>query len=75
MPRANKKAGKGSSTPGRSKGSNCHRSPLKNLYSKDTRVYKRDPKQFLAACEEVSNMKGNHPTQEVLAAKRGELLG
>lgn len=59
-----------SSTPGKSKGQNCQRSVLKNLYCKDTRLHRTNPKLFLAACEEVSKMKGNHPTFEVLEARK-----
>ena len=61
----------GSSTPGRSKGANCHRSVLKNLYCKDTRLHKTNPKLFLAACIEVSSMKGNLPTTEVIESRKG----
>lgn len=48
-----------SSTPGRTKGINCHRSQQKNLYSKDTRWYKKDPENYRVACKVVDDMKGN----------------
>lgn len=75
MPKAKKGHGRGSSTPGKAKGENCHRSPLKNLYAKDTRLYKKNPVLFLRACEVVSGMKGNNPTAEVIAKRNGEVLG
>ena len=61
MPKANKKRGKGSSTSGKIKGKNCQRSQLKNLYSKDARIYKRDPATYEKACMEIASMKGNQP--------------
>lgn len=47
---------KGSSTPGKQKGANCHKSVLKNLYSKDTRAYRTKPNEWLAAVQEVQNV-------------------
>ena len=48
-----------SSTPGKSKGQNCQRSQLKNLYALDTRLYRTNPKLYEKACLEISQMKGN----------------
>ncbi len=59
MPRANKKAGRGSSTPGKSKGQNCQRSEKKNLHAKDSRLYRTNPALYAACCLEVDSMKGN----------------
>jgi hypothetical protein len=62
---------RGSSTPGKSKGQNCQRSQLKNLFAYDTKLHKTNPKLHLRACEEVSKQKGNYPTQEVIAMRQG----
>jgi len=43
----------GSSTPGKMKGPNCHKSPLKMRYAKDVKFYKTDPLQYEQACIEV----------------------
>lgn len=63
MPKSRKE--RPSSTPGRSKGTNCQRSQLKNLYAKDPRAHRTRPTEFLRACQIISQMKGNHPTTEV----------
>lgn len=59
-----------SSTPGKSKGENCQRSQLKNLYSKDSRLHRTNPKLWRAAVMEVQNvqkLKGNgHTMSEFL---------
>jgi hypothetical protein len=47
-----------SSTAGRTKGANCHRSQLKNLYAKDSRMYKKDPDLYIKACELANSQKG-----------------
>ncbi len=73
MPQSKKE--RPSSTPGRSKGANCHRSQIKNLWAKDNKFYKKNPKEFLKAALIISEMKGNHPTQEIFAMRRGEMLG
>lgn len=48
-----------SSTPGRTKGPNCQRSQIKNLYAKDSKFYKKDPENYAAACAVIDSMKGN----------------
>ena len=60
MPKS-KKGAKGSSTPGRQKGDNCHRSVLKNLYCRDPRLYRTNPELYEKACIEVGTHKGNIP--------------
>ena len=71
MPKAKKKGKESSSTPGRQKGPNCQKSVLKTWYCKDTKAHKKNRTDWLNACKEVSNMKGNLPTQEVIAHKEG----
>jgi len=61
---------KASSTPGKSKGSNCQKSQLKTMYCKDTKLHKKNPTLWLRACEEVSKEKGNLPTQEVIQSRQ-----
>lgn len=75
MPKARRNNGRASSTAGKAKGENCHRSTLKNIYSKDTRMWKKNPALWLRACEMVSKMKGNNPTAEIIAARQGDILG
>ena len=48
-----------SSTPGRTKNSNCQRSQLKNLYCKDHRLYRTNPDLWAKCCAEVDLQKGN----------------
>jgi len=48
MPKSRKE--RPSSTPGRSKGENCQKSQLKNLYAKSTRLHRTNPKLWLQAC-------------------------
>ena len=48
-----------SSTAGRSKGSNCQRSQMKNLYCKDHRLYRKNPDLFAKCCAEIDQQKGN----------------
>lgn len=69
MPKSRKQ--RPSSTPERSKGSNCQKSVLKTWYAKDTRAYKKNRADWLLACIEVSNQKGNLPTQEVIDHRAG----
>ena len=71
MPKSKKNNGRGSSTAGKAKGANCQKSVLKTWYSKDTKAYRKNPTDWLSACIEVSNMKGNLPTQEVIAHREG----
>jgi hypothetical protein len=47
---------KKSSTPGRSKGSNCHRSVLKNQYCFDNKWYKKHPDNYAEACAVVDKL-------------------
>ena len=74
MPRSKKNSGRGSSTPGKQKGQNCQRSVLKTLFAKDPKAYKKNPNEWLSACLEVSKMKGNNPTYEVIQAKAAGIL-
>jgi hypothetical protein len=60
MPKAGKNS-KGSSTPGRSKGTNCQRSQLKNMYCLDSRLYRTNPALYEKCCVEVGQQKGNYP--------------
>jgi hypothetical protein len=59
----------GSSTPGKAKGDNCKKSPLKVQYAKDTRMHKTSPVQWMQAIEEivkVQRQKGMmNPLQEL----------
>lgn len=73
MPQSKKE--RPSSTAGKNKGENCHRSQIKNLWANDTKFYRKNPKEFLKAAIVVSGMKGNNPTAEVIAMRRGEMLG
>lgn len=57
MPRSRKE--RQSSTPGKSKGSNCQKSVLKTQYAKDARFYKNDPKNYAKVCFLVDQEKGN----------------
>lgn len=50
---------KGSSTPGRSKGSNCQKSQLKNLHAKDSRLYRTNPFLYAKTAQAVNKEKGN----------------
>jgi hypothetical protein len=45
-----------SSTPGKAKGANCHRSQLKNQYCKDTRLYRTNPTLYEKACKEIDRL-------------------
>jgi hypothetical protein len=54
-----RKSTKGSSTPGRQKGSNCQKSQLKNLHSKDSRLYRTNPFLYAKAAQAVNKEKGN----------------
>lgn len=60
-----------SSTPGRQKNSNCQKSVAKNFVTLDTKGYKKDPNLWLQGCIEISDMKGNFPTQEVIEMRKG----
>lgn len=51
-----------SSTAGRSKGSNCQRSQMKNLYAFDTKLYRKNPDLFAKCCKIVDDFKGNRAT-------------
>lgn len=57
MPKSDKS--RPSSTPGRTKGSNCHRSQLKNQHALDTRFYRKDIANYVKACELINAQKGN----------------
>lgn len=50
------KKGHASSTPGKLKGANCQKTPLKRMYANDSRLHKTNPKLFLAACDEVNKI-------------------
>ena len=58
MARKSKKTG-GSSTPGKSKGSNCQKSIIKTQAAKDNRFYKTDPVNYAKACHLINQEKGN----------------
>lgn len=58
MPRSKKGKG-GSSTPGKSKGSNCQKKELKTMHAKDTRLYRTNPFLYAKASAEVNKEKGN----------------
>lgn len=58
MPKS-KKSAKGSSTAGKTKGSNCHRSQSKTRMSLDARWYRTDPIGYAKACKEIDDLKGN----------------
>jgi hypothetical protein len=47
-----------SSTPGKMKGPNCKKSPLKVRLAKDTKFHKTDPKEFEKATREVYKLNG-----------------
>ena len=51
MPKSRKQ--RPSSTAGRTKSENCQKSQLKNLHSKDTRLYRTNPKLYAAAARVV----------------------
>jgi len=58
-----------SSTPGKVKQSNCHKSVLKNQYVHDTKWYRKNPIEYAKACEHINEFKGNSKsawTKEVL---------
>lgn len=59
MPKSRKE--RSSSTPGRTKGSNCQKSDLKNLHANDTKLYKTNPKLWFKCCDAVDSEKGNRP--------------
>jgi hypothetical protein len=73
MPKSRKE--RPSSTAGKAKGDNCHRSQMKNLWAKDSKFYRKNPREFLKAAILISGMKGNHPTAEVIAMRNGDMLG
>jgi hypothetical protein len=54
MPKSDKS--RPSSTSGKLKGANCHKSPLKNLHALDTRAYRTNPMLYAAAALEVYNI-------------------
>lgn len=56
---ARNKLGRGSSTPGRTKSSNCQKNPLKNLHAKDSRLYRTNPFLYAKAAQAVNKEKGN----------------
>ncbi len=53
---AKKERTKSSSTPGRSKGANCHKSQIKTQYCKDSRMYKKDPDNYAKICAIVDKL-------------------
>lgn len=59
-----------SSTPGKVKGENCHRSQTKNQYSKDPRWYRKDIANYMVACELVNSQKGNLKSGWIEEAKK-----
>ena len=59
MPKSRKE--RPSSTAGKTKGSNCQKSELKNLHAKDTKLYRTNPKLWKKACDAVDKEKGNRP--------------
>jgi hypothetical protein len=59
-----------SSTPGKSKNSNCQKSVAKNYVVLDTKGYRKDIALWIQGCKEISAMKGNLPTQEILELRR-----
>lgn len=65
MSKRKNKGKESSSTAGKSKGENCHRSVAKNFVTKNTKGWKSDPALWLQGCVEISGMKGNLPVQEV----------
>lgn len=50
-----------SSTSGRLKGQNCHKTELKNLHSKHTKLHRQNPKMWNKCCDAVDKEKGNRP--------------
>lgn len=58
MPRS-KKGNKGSSTPGKTKGSNCQKKELKTMHARDTRLYRTNPFLYAKAAQAVNKEKGN----------------
>lgn len=50
------KAFKGSSTAGRMKGANCHKSQTKTQYCKDTRFYRNDPSNYEKICKQIDEL-------------------
>jgi hypothetical protein len=71
MPKSKKL--RSSSTPGRSKGANCQKSVAKTYFC-SSRSYKGDSSLYFSGCVEVSHMKGNLPTQEVIRAKEAGII-
>lgn len=57
MPKSRKQ--RPSSTPGKQKQSNCHKSQLKNQYVTDPKWYKKDVVGYAKACQHINNQKGN----------------
>lgn len=57
MPKSRKN--RPSSTPGKSKNSNCQKSQLKNQYVHDNRWYKKDIANYVKACKHINDQKGN----------------
>jgi hypothetical protein len=55
-----------SATPGRSKGANCQKSIAKNYYCASRSYKGKERKLYLEGCAQVSKMKGNLPTQEII---------
>lgn len=51
MPKSRKQ--RPSSTAGKVKSDNCHRSQLKNLHSKDPRLYRTNPALYAAAARVI----------------------
>lgn len=57
MPKSRKE--RPSSTPGKTKGGNCQKSENKTRYTRDTRWYRTDPKNYAKVCELINSEKGN----------------
>lgn len=65
--RQHKRSAKGaSSTPGKAKGANCQKSPLKVQYAKNTRLHRTNPAEWERACQEVQKMQNEHGIKVVL---------
>lgn len=60
---------KSSSTAGKLKGSNCHKTVAKTFVARNTKGYKVDWALWMQGCREISKEKGNLPTQEVIAER------
>jgi hypothetical protein len=63
---------KSSSTAGKLKGSNCHKSIAKTFVARDTKGMKKDWSLWIQGCMEISKQKGNLPTQEVIELRNSK---